>query len=194
MHNLLIYLNFFSLNKMKLHLLLLPSLFHLSSGLMAELRGPLTEVACTGDEYDDFRHCVAEGMGTDAVVDLPVLDASELNEVAFMNNNDRRLNHGGSVNWCGGCQGGAYAKGSFCFTFCNNGRRRLSEEVTTGMDSPNLRRLVQPDFVAVFENGAYTGNGEAKQIAKATIECLGDVSTNHPCLGSIDTMVLTITL
>jgi hypothetical protein len=46
------------------------------------------------------------------------------------------------------------------------------------------------DDVAVFGGGAYTGNGKAKQIHKAIIECLGDVSTNSPCLGSTDTMTL----
>jgi hypothetical protein len=85
---------------------------------------------------------------------------------------------------------GGAPRGTFCFTVCG-GRRRLSEEGT--MDTPNLRRLVKPDFAAVFEDGKYTGNGKAKQIAKAIIECVGDVSTNHPCLGSTDTMVLTIT-
>jgi hypothetical protein len=43
---------------MKLHLLLLVSLFSLSSGFMAELKGPLTEEACTGLEYADFKRCV----------------------------------------------------------------------------------------------------------------------------------------
>jgi hypothetical protein len=51
-----------------------------------------------------------------------------------------------------------------------------------------------PELVAVFENGEYTGNGKAKKITEAIIECLGDVSTNHPCLGTIDAMVLTVTL
>jgi hypothetical protein len=192
-HNLLLYLNFFSLNKMKLHLLLLPSLFHLSSGFMAELRGPLTEAACTGEdseEYADFRHCVTEGVAIDQ--NLSALDESELDDLAFMNHkrdDDRRLQ---LVNWCRGCRGGA-PKGTFCFTVCG-GRRRLSEEGNTDMETPNLRRLEKPDFVAVFENGAYSGNGKAKQIAKATIKCLGDVSMDHPCLGSTETMVLTITL
>jgi hypothetical protein len=174
---------------MKLHLLLLSSLFHLSSGFMAELRGPLTEAACTGEEYADFRHCAALGVAADQ--SIPALNESELDDIAFMNHgndDDRRL----QFNWCRGCRGGA-PRGTFCFTVCG-GRRRLSEEGATGMDTPNLRRLDQPDSVAVFEKGAYTGNGKAKQVAKATIECLGDVSTNHPCLGSLDTMVLTVTL
>jgi hypothetical protein len=178
---------------MKLHLLLLPSLFHLSSGFMAELTGPLTEAACTGDEYADFRHCAALGVKTDR--SIPALNESELDDIAFMNhgnNDDRRLQY----NWCRGCTGGA-PRGTFCFTVCG-GRRRLSEEVT--MDAPNLRRLDPPvsvdvpELVAVFENGEYTGNGKAKKISEAIIECLGDVSTTHPCLGSIDTMVLTVTL
>jgi hypothetical protein len=178
---------------MKLHLLLLPSLFHLSSAFMAELRGLLTEEACTGNEYADFRHCVTEGVAKHADESLLVLDESLLDEMAFMNHardDDRRL-----PNWCSGCDGGAYQKGSFCFTFCGGfNQRRLSEEGTTDMDTSNLRRLQQPKLVSVFENGDYTGNGKAKQVAKATIECLKDISTNHPCLGSIDTMVLTITL
>jgi hypothetical protein len=173
---------------MKLHLLLLPSLFHLSSGFMAELRGPLTEVACTGDEYADFRHCSALGVETDQ--SLPALNEAELDDLAFMNHRHEDDRHLRSLNWCSGCTGGA-PRGTFCFTVCG-GRRRLSEEAT--MDTPNLRRLDPPDFVAVFENAAYTGNGRAKQIAKAIIECLGGVSTNHPCLGSTDTMVLTVTL
>jgi hypothetical protein len=173
---------------MKLHLLLLPSLFHLSSGFMAELRGPLTEAACSGDEYADFRHCAALGVETDQ--SLPPLNEAELDDLAFMNHgheDDRRLSHN---NWCSGCTGGA-PRGTFCFTVCG-GRRRLSEE--GNMDTPNLRRLILPEFVAVFENGSYTGNGKAKQIAKSIIECVRDVSTDHPCLGSTDTMVLTVTL
>ena len=182
---------------MKLHLLLLSSLFHLSSGFMAELRGPLTEAACTGEEYADFRHCAEHGVETDQ--SLPALNDATLEDLAFINHgheDDRRL----QFNWCSGCTGGA-PRGTFCFTVCG-GRRRLSEEGT--MDTPNLRRLAQsvlvaelvavPELVAVFENGEYTGNGKAKQISKAIIECLGDVSTNHPCLGSTDAMVLTVTL
>jgi hypothetical protein len=178
------------LNKMKLYLLLLPSLFHLSRGFMAELRGPLTDEACTGEEYADFRHCAAHGVETDQ--SLPALNEAALDDMAFINHgheDDRRLNHG--FNWCSGCTGGA-PRGTFCFTVCG-GRRRLSEKEGT-MDTPNLRRLDPPEFVAVFENGEYTGNGQAKQIAKAVMECLENVSTKHPCLGSTDTMVLTVTL
>ncbi len=173
---------------MKLHLLLLPSLFHLSSGFMAELTGPLTEAACTGDEYADFRHCAALGVKTDR--SIPALNESELDDIAFMNHGNedgRRLPY----NWCSGCTGGA-PRVTFCFTVCG-GRRRLSEKEGT-MDTPNLRRLDPPEFVAVFENGEYTGNGKAKQSAKAVMECLKNVSTKHPCLGRTDTMVLTVTL
>jgi hypothetical protein len=167
---------------MKLHLLLLASLFNLSSGrFMAELRGPLTEEACTGDEYADFKHCATLGAAADP--SLPVL--AELEEEALVNRGgDRRL----QFNWCSGCTGGA-PRGTFCFTVC--GGRRLSEE---GMDTPNLRRLERPDFVAVFEEGAYTGNGKSKRVAEAIIGCLGGISTSHPCLGTTDTMTLTVTL
>jgi hypothetical protein len=60
------------------------------------------------------------------------------------------------------------------------------------MDTPNLRRLVQPEFVAVFKDGVHW-KWQAKQIAKSMIECLGIYRIN-PCPGSADTMVLTITL
>jgi hypothetical protein len=164
---------------MKLHLLFLASLFSLSSGFMVELRGPLTEEACTGEEYFDFKHCATLGAATDP--SLPVL--AELDEEAF-------VNHGGErqLGWCDGCRGGA-PRGTFCFTVC--GGRRLGED---SMDTPNLRRLDQPEFVAVFEGGTYTGNGKSKRIAEAIIECLGDVQTYHPCLGSTDSMTLTVTL
>jgi hypothetical protein len=165
---------------MKLHLLFLASLFSLSSAeFMAELRGPLTGEKCTGEEYYDFEHCAMLGAAADP--SLPVL--AELEEEAF-------VNHGGQrqLNWCNGCRGGA-PRGTFCFTVC--GGRRLAEE---GKDTPNLRSLDPPDFVAVFEDGAYTGNGKSKRIAQAIIECLGDVPKYHPCLGSTDTIVLTVTL
>jgi hypothetical protein len=56
---------------MKLHLPILASLFTLSGGFMAELRGPLTEDVCTGEEYADFTHCVTLGVAADP--SLPVL-------------------------------------------------------------------------------------------------------------------------
>jgi hypothetical protein len=68
---------------MKLHLLLLASLIHLSSGFMVELKGPLTAgEACTGTEYADFRSCVV----ADPI--LPVSDATE--EEAFVSEGPHR--------------------------------------------------------------------------------------------------------
>jgi hypothetical protein len=167
---------------MKLHLLLLALLFSLSSGFMTELRGNLTEMACTGEEYAEFKHCATMGVDADPIIPE---DFTELEENFFVNRggDDRKL-----MGWCTGCTGGA-PRGTFCFTVC--GGRRLSEE---GMDTPNLRRLDQPDFVAEYEDGIYTGNGRAKRIAQATMECLGDVSTKNPCLGSTDTMTLIVRL
>jgi hypothetical protein len=165
---------------MKLLLLVVASLLNLSSGaFMAELRGPLNEEACTGTEYADFKQCATLGAESDS--SLPVL--AELEEEAFVNRGGER-----QLGWCSGCTGGA-PRGTFCFTVC--GGRRLSEE---GMATPNLRRLERPEFVAVFEDGAYTGNGKSKRIAEAIIGCLGGVSTNHPCLGTTDKMTLTVTL
>jgi hypothetical protein len=58
------------LASMKLHLALcLASLFSLSSGFMAELRGPLTDEACSGEEYADFEECVM--VATEADSNLP---------------------------------------------------------------------------------------------------------------------------
>jgi hypothetical protein len=170
---------------MKLHLLLLASLFNLSTGFMAELKGPLTDEKCEGDEYADFRRCAMLGA---VGVGVTALQESALNEEAFMNQGGERQ----LVNPCTGCPDGAQRRGSFCFTFCGSGRRLLSEEGS--MDTPNLRRLAQPDLVGGVDKGAYFGNGRAKKIAEVTIECLGKVSTNHPCLGSTETMVLTVTL
>jgi hypothetical protein len=51
---------------MKLHLiLLLASVFNLSSGFRAEVKGPLGKETCTGDEYADFKNCVTQGVATD---------------------------------------------------------------------------------------------------------------------------------
>jgi hypothetical protein len=166
---------------MKLHLLLLVSLFGLSSGFMAELRGPLDGEECTGEEYAEFKHCVL--MGADLDSNLPGT-MTELEEEAFVTQGDGRRLQAASV--CGGCRRGA-PRGTFCYTFCGSGRRRL-EEVT---DRPDVRRL-EEDNIAIFQEGVYTGNDEAKQVAKVIIECLGDVSENHPCLGSTNTMTLIV--
>jgi hypothetical protein len=164
---------------MKLHLVLLALLFNLSSGFMAEMKGRLTEEACIGDEYADFKSCVTQGVAADP--NRAGLNDSE--DVAIVNRGgERRLN-------CSKCPGNS-PRGTWCFTVCGRRRRRGLEE---GTDTANLRRVQEAD-TAVFQGGAYTGNDEAKEIAKAIIECLGDVSTNHPCLGKTDTMTLTVTL
>jgi hypothetical protein len=147
---------------------------------MAELRGPLTGEVCTGEEYADFKHCVT--MGAEADPNLPS-HFTELEEEAFTNHAG---GHRQLYSPCGGCRSGA-PKGTFCYTYCGTGRRRL-EEVT---DTPDLRRL-EEDNVAVFQDGSYIGNDDAKQVAELIMECLGDVSTSHPCLGSTDTMTLIV--
>jgi hypothetical protein len=163
---------------MKLHLLLLASLFHLSNGFMVELTGPLSGEACTGTEYADFKTCVV------ADPSLPAVNVTE--EEAFVVQGDERR---GLQSYCAGCPGGS-PRGSFCFTYC--GRRRLSEE---GTDTPTLRRVEEEEGTyAVYESGAYNGTGDAREMAVYIIDCLGDVSTNHPCLGSTDTMKLVVTL
>jgi hypothetical protein len=70
------------------------------------------------------------------------------------------------------------------------GRRRLEE----GMDEHDSRRL---DNIAIFEDGAFDGDKKAVQIAEKIKECFfGDdqdgASTNHPCLGSIVSMIVTL--
>jgi hypothetical protein len=147
---------------------------------MAELRGPLTGEVCTGEEYDDFKHCVT--MGAEADPNLPS-HFTELEEKSYIGGGERKLQFASA---CGGCRGGA-PKGHFCYTYCGSGRRR-PKEVT---DTPDLRRL-EKDNVAVFQDGNYIGNDDAKQVAELIMECLGDVSTSHPCLGSTDTMTLIV--
>jgi hypothetical protein len=163
---------------MKLHLVLLVSLFNLSSGFMAELRGPLAAEECTGDEYALFKHCAT--LGAEADPNLSVL--AEIEEIALVNRGDERKLS------CSGCTGGAAIE-TFCYTWCASGRRLLEG----GMDTPNLRRELQ-DNVCIFESGAYIGSGDARDIAEAVIACLGDASTNHPCLGTTNTMTLIVTV
>ncbi len=165
---------------MKLHLLLLVSLFNLSSGFMAELKGTLAEEACTGLEYADFKQCVT--------ADESMADFIDFEDESFVNRggDGRQLS-------CTGCPTSGAPKGTWCYTMCGSQRRRLLEEVMDSM--PNLRRLVQPDeFTAVFGGGELTGNGRAKQVAKTVIECFETLSENHPCLGSTVDMTLTVTL
>jgi hypothetical protein len=170
--------NSFITSTMKLHLLLLISLFNVSSGFMAELKGTLAEEACTGSEYADFKQCVT--------ADVSMVDFIDFEDESFVNRDgdSRRLS-------CMGCPTSGAPRGTWCFVMCGSGRRLL-EEVT---DMPNLRRLVQPDeFTAVFGGGELTGNGRAKQVAKTVIECFETLSENHPCLGSTVDMTLTVTL
>jgi hypothetical protein len=171
-------------SRMKLHLLLLASLLNLSSGIMVELKGTLAEEACTGEEYADFKYCVKQSAALDPF--LP--QWTDFEDEAFVHRDhgdDRQLG------WCDGCPYEA-PRGTFCFTVCG-GRRRLEEAA----DTPNLRRvqeLTEEHKHAEFGDGSYTGNGEAKEIAREIIECLVEDSTHHPCLGSADKMKLKVTL
>jgi hypothetical protein len=168
---------------MKLHLLILASLFHLSSaGFMAELRGQITEEVCSGEEYADFKRCVEKGLAQGGE------NLTEIEEEAFVNrgNEDNRHLEGG-VNYCSGCTGGA-GVGTFCYTVCG-GRRRLEQ----GTDKTGLRRLPQAEKTATIVNGVESGNGKAKKIARSILDCLAtDESDLHPCLGSTNEMALTV--
>jgi hypothetical protein len=162
---------------MKLQLLLLASVFNLSSGFMAELKGTLAEEACTGKEYADFKQCVTADESMAGFVDFE--------DEAFLNRGGgRRLS-------CVGCPPSGAPRGTWCFTMCGSRRRRLEEEVT---EMPNFLRRVQQDESAVFVGGEYTGNEEAKELAKGIIECFGGLLPNHPCLGDTVKMELTVTL
>jgi hypothetical protein len=164
---------------MKLHLLLLASVFNLSSGFMAELTGTLADEACTGVEYADFKQCVT--------ADESMADFIDSEDEAFVNRGgDRKLS-------CWGCPLSGAPRGTWCFVMCGTRRGRLLEEVT---DTPNFLRRVQEDDSAdaVYADGLYTGTDEAKELAKGIIECLGGLATNHPCLGDTANMGLTVTL
>jgi hypothetical protein len=164
---------------MKLHLILLASVFIISSGFRAEVRGPLGEETCTGDEYADFKECVMQGVA----VDPKLAGFVDFEDVAIVNRGgERRLN-------CAVCPESA-PRGTWCFTMCGSTRRRRLEE---GADKPNLRRVQEAD-TAVFEGGAYTGNVEAILILEAMTTCLDDGFRHHPCLGATDTMTMTVTL
>jgi hypothetical protein len=161
-------------SNMNLRLILLASLFHLSSGVTVELRGHLADVACTGEEYADFSYCTTLGEAGDVSAPLMAL----LQGQAFVNSRGKRQMN------CEGCEGGA-PRGTYCFKTCS-GRSHLKEDT----DTP--RRL---DNVAVFKDGAFDGNAGAIQIAEAIMECfLEDASNYHPCLGNTDTMTLIVTL
>jgi hypothetical protein len=169
---------------MKLHLLLLASLCNLSSGFMVELRGPRTAEECTGGEYAGFQHCAM--LGAEADPNLSVL--SEIEEEALVNRRDSRRQLSYSA-----CTDGA-PTGTFCYTFgATSSGRRLVEEGGV-MDTPNMRRVMVEDNIAIFENGAYMGGGDARDMAEDIIECLEGVLTKHPCLGTINTMSLIVTV
>jgi hypothetical protein len=176
---------------MKLHLVLLLALvINLSNGLMAELKGPLGHETCTGDEYSEFKNCVMQGVTAD-----PNLTGSfgDIEEAAFVRGggDDRKL-FNCAVCWemfnCAVCPSGA-PRGTFCFYWCG-GRRRLDEV----MGTPNLRRVQESD-TAVFQGGDYTGNAEGIVLILETMTtCLDEGSAAFPCLGTTDTMTLTVTL
>jgi hypothetical protein len=167
---------------MKLHLLLLlASVFSLSSGFMAELKGPLADEACTGGEYADFKSCVMKGVAADP------------NLAGFVDTEDVSIvNRGGERKLsCKGCPPSGAPRGTWCFTMCGSRRGRLLEE---GTDTPNFLRRVQEAETAVFQGGAYTGNTEAISILEAMTKCLDDGFAHHPCLGTTDKMTMTVTL
>jgi hypothetical protein len=171
---------------MKLHLILLVSVFNLSSGFVAEVRGALSEETCTGDEFADFKGCVMKGVAADPNLAGFVDDE----DAAFVNRGGERR-----LDLCAVCPQAAMFRGHWCFYVCGSTRRRGLEE---GTDTPNLRR-VQAEAAtdtAVFEGetGAYTGNVEAISILRAMTTCLDDGFTHHPCLGTTDTMTMTVTL
>jgi hypothetical protein len=151
---------------MKLHLILVASLFSLSSGkkFMAELIGHLTAEPCTGAEYADFKHC------------LPA-NVDDEEEGALFNRGGER-----ALGCCSGCRG-AYPKGTFCFTVCG-GRRRLEE-------GTSLRHL-QDVSAAEYNAGDYSGTGIALEYATEIIDCLGTVAANHLCLGDTADMKLSV--
>jgi hypothetical protein len=147
---------------------------------MAELKGPLGRETCNGAEYSDFKTCVMKGVAADPNLEGIV----DTEDVAFVHSGggDRQLG------WCTGCPGQA-PRGTFCFSVCC-ARRRLEEDTGT---TPNLRRVQESD-TAVFEGGAYTGNTEGISILKTMTTCLDESKADYPCLGTIDTMTVTVTL
>jgi hypothetical protein len=74
---------------MKLRLVLLASVFNLSSGFMAEATGPLGEETCTGGEYADFKDCVTQGVAADPNLGGLI----DIEDVAIVNRGgERKLN------------------------------------------------------------------------------------------------------
>jgi hypothetical protein len=166
---------------MKLHLILLASVFNLSSGFRAEVTGVLGEETCTGGEYADFKECVMKGVAADP----NLAGFVDTEDVSIVNRGgERRLS-------CAVCPAGA-PMGHYCVVVCGSTPMRRLEE---GTDTPNLRRVQEAD-TAVFEgeSGTYTGNVEAISILEVMTKCLDDGFTHHPCLGTTDTMTMTVTL
>jgi hypothetical protein len=169
---------------MKLHLiLLLASVFNLSSGFMAEVKGPLGKETCTGDEYADFKECVMQGVSADP----SLAGLIDIEDGAIVNRGGER-----KLNQCSGCPTGGAPRGHWCFYMCEGRRGRALEE---GTDTPNLRRVQEADTaVFVGVTGTYTGNAEAISILEAMTTCLDDGFAHHPCLGTTDAMTMTVTL
>ena len=153
---------------MKLHLIILASLLNLAmGGFMVELTGPLPAEPCPGDEdaLAAFEQC------------LPAKVADGEASGVIGKGGERALG------WCSGCRG-TYFKGHFCFTVCGP-NRRLEEDTS-------LRHLKGEFSAAVYNYGAYNGNGDALEYAKEIIGCLGDVPANHACLGDTADMNLVV--
>jgi hypothetical protein len=171
---------------MKLHLILLASVFIISSGFRAEVRGPLGEETCTGDEYADFKKCVIKGVAADPNL-AGFVDDEDVAIVSL--GGERRLN-------CAVCPQAAMFRGHWCFYICGTSSRRRGLE--EGTDTPNLRRVQEKAATdtAVFQGktGAYRGNVEAISILRTMTTCLDDGFMHHPCLGATDTMTMTVTL
>jgi hypothetical protein len=92
---------------MKLHLILLASLFHLSNGFMVTITGQYTEESCSVEEYPEFESCVMNLAG-----------------------GGRKLQ---STSNCGACTEPEYQQqGHFCYYWCNDpgDGRRLSGDST----------------------------------------------------------------
>jgi hypothetical protein len=153
---------------MKLHLIILASLLNLAmGGFMVELTGPLPAEPCPGDEdaLAAFEQC------------LPAKVADGEASGVIGKGGERALG------WCSGCRG-TYFKGHFCYTVCGS-NRRLEEDTS-------LRHLKGESSAAVYNYGAYNGNGDALEYAKEIIGCLGDVTANHACLGDTADMNLVV--
>jgi hypothetical protein len=162
---------------MKLLLLIFASLFHLSSGFTAELKGTLTQEECTGREYANFKSCVVEGFEKAGHAISGGLDESFINH-----------GRGRDLPSCSTCPSGAW-RGSWCFTFCGSSRRLEQSTEKTG----GLRRL-QTSEVHYVNGDLVSGDGEALKIAVVFLTCFATHSADDPCLGSMDAMELTITV